>query len=354
MRYAHRWRELGSNRLLLVLAVNFLLALAAFLLGIYVLNVQAARRMVEITDAYVTRVILLCFCLYALVCGVIDYFTIIKPINELEEQLEQYKEIAAEAGNRVVLDRLDHLTVRSAFAYLNQQQQAVVRRNRSMEVRQMTTELHALQSQINPHFLYNALDSIRGLAYYHGIDEIAELTEALSRLFRNMISREGKMLTLRQEIENINNYVKIQLFRFSHNFTYSCDIQPAILDRYKILNMTLQPIVENAIMHGLERQIGMGSVRISGYVTERRMILSVTDNGAGISAEKVAELNQGFNMGANISAGGDSRHHAGIGLMTINRRIKLQFGDNYGLSIASTPGVNTTVEIVLPLIANVN
>lgn len=354
MKTSVAWRELGSRRVIAIICLNLAAPFLAFLLGNIVVSFQLANHIIsEAVTAYRNRIDILCMLLFALITGAVDHFMLVRPLREMEAQLHEYTDVAREAGDQIILDSLPRICIRSAFSQLVSRQKRIVSKNREIEQRQLSSELHALQSRINPHFLYNTLDSIRGLAYYHGIDEIAELTEALSQLFRNMISREGKMLTLRQELANIEDYIRIQRFRFNNNFSYRCEIDEDLLDRYRILNMTLQPIIENAIMHGLEKRIGMGEVVVRAYVTERRLVIRVSDNGAGIPEDKLRELNESFHVGASESSLNADPRHSGIGLTAINRRLKLQFGDKYGLHLSSTPLIDTTTELVLPLIANV-
>ena len=218
------------------------------------------------------------------------------------------------------------------------------------ENQMQTTELYALQTQINPHFLYNTLDSIRGYAVIHQVYEIADMTEALSKLFRSMIAKEGKLLRVKEEFESVKNYIAIQDFRFQHKFHYECEVEREIMEEYLIPNMSLQPLVENAIMHGLEQKMGMGIVRITGYVTEKRLVLNVWDNGIGISEKKLRILNERILNWRETESEKNRDDHTGIALMNINKRIKLQFGEEFGIYIMSTPEISTVTELTLPAI----
>ncbi len=353
MTQKHRLHELGSLRVGLLLLLGMVGITLFCIMGIMEYRYQLMHGIINESMAEsLPGMILLCAVLGIIIFGVINYFLIIRPIQKVEDLVDSYIQLATEADDRILLENADQLTIRIAFSRLVNREKLTVRVNKSLEREHLSNELHALQARINPHFLYNTLDCIRGLALLRDAWEIADLTEALAHLFRSMVLPEGKLLKLRQEVENIRDYVKIQKFRFNDNFEYICDINETLLDRYRILNMTLQPIVENAIMHGLEQKVGMGTVRVSATVSERRLLVMVEDNGVGISAEKVKALNNSFTMGVKFYSSGGNRRNNGIGLATINRRIKLKFGDKYGLHVASTPGVQTITEVVLPLIGN--
>ncbi|SHO44550.1 sensor histidine kinase [Anaerocolumna xylanovorans] len=211
-------------------------------------------------------------------------------------------------------------------------------------------EYLALQNQINPHFLYNTLEGIRSEALYAGITEVALMTEALSSFFRYTISNVEHMVTLEEELNNVKNYFIIQQFRFEDRLSISIDtgIEKEELLSAKIPKLTLQPVVENAIYHGLEEKIGKGIVRIKIESTGKRLIITISDNGLGMTEEKVIALNKKFRA---ISLDGmkqEDTTKSGIALMNVNSRIKLLFGDEYGLYIYSTQNEGTDVEITIP------
>ncbi|HHX73542.1 MAG TPA: sensor histidine kinase [Firmicutes bacterium] len=230
-----------------------------------------------------------------------------------------------------------------------------VNKQYSAEILKRQAEFSALQSQINPHFLYNTLEAIRGQALVEGIDEIAEMTEALSTLFRYSISRKGDLITLEEELSNVESYFVIQQYRFHNKFTFSIkydETEPEILDCI-IPKLTLQPIVENAVYHGLEPKIGTGKITIRITATEKRLIIRVSDDGVGMDQETLDLLNYRISKGLNWEQEQEQlpgQRHMGIALVNVNLRIRLLFGDLYGLSVSSTKGFGTEVEIVLPLV----
>lgn len=210
-------------------------------------------------------------------------------------------------------------------------------------------ELDALQSQINPHFLYNTLESIRGQAMVYGMSDIEEMTQALSNLFRYSISSQGDMVTLEKELNNIDNYLMIQQYRFNNKFVYEKNVDQDTLS-LQIPKLLLQPIIENAIHHGLETKEGKGTILISIYRTQKRLLVHVRDNGIGIPKEKLAAIN-GVLLNKN-SAENIDKAEMSIGLVNVNERIRLNFGQEYGLHIYSVQEVGTSVEFVLPCAEN--
>lgn len=211
----------------------------------------------------------------------------------------------------------------------------------------------ALQNQINPHFLYNTLEGIRGEALIAGLDSVAEMTEALATFFRYTISNVEHLVTLEDELKNIENYYIIQQYRFGERLNLSIEIDPEDeleVIKYKLPKLTLQPIVENSIYHGIEKKIGKGMLRIKIETTPKRLIITVSDNGLGMERERLVELNEKLNRSSFDYAKPESEAKGGIAIINVNSRIQLLFGEEYGLCIYSTHNVGTDVEITLPLI----
>lgn len=213
-------------------------------------------------------------------------------------------------------------------------------------------EYLALQNQINPHFLYNTLEGIRSEALIEGVDSIANMTEALATFFRYTISNMDRLVSLEDEIINVENYYKIQKFRFGEKLHFSIEFQidngKEIL-KAKIPKLTLQPIFENAIFHGVEQKMGRGILTLKVVVTSKRLIITISDNGIGIEEERVRKLNKKL-RGASLEHMKEDNNKVGIALLNVNNRIKLIFGDEYGIYVYSKIGAGTDVEITIPLI----
>lgn len=211
-------------------------------------------------------------------------------------------------------------------------------------------EYQILQSQINPHFLYNTLNSIKWMATIQGASGIAEMTTALARLLKNVSKGTAAMITLREELDLARDYFLIQQYRYGGSISLECSLSNDELYNCRIQRFTLQPIIENALFHGIEPKGQAGQITIhakestdsSGHLLR----ISITDNGVGMSRETIAKVLQGSE-----TASTDFFRH--VGIYNVNRRIQYEFGENYGISITSEPGVYTTMTITIPYITDV-
>lgn len=201
------------------------------------------------------------------------------------------------------------------------------------------SELNALQAQINPHFLYNTLDSIIWMAEGGNMKDVVLMTSSLAKLLRKSISNKNEMVTLEEEIEYTRSYLTIQKMRYVDKLEYEIDVEPAVM-RMEIVKLIIQPLVENAIYHGIKYKEGKGLIRITGGFADDQVILKVSDNGVGMSEE---ELSHVFDERVT-----DTRKN-GVGVLNVHRRIRLYYGGEYGLSFESGEGKGTCVSIHLPL-----
>ncbi|MDU6263126.1 MAG: histidine kinase [Anaerocolumna aminovalerica] len=211
-------------------------------------------------------------------------------------------------------------------------------------------EYLALQNQINPHFLYNTLEGIRSEALCAGMDGVANMTEALGTFFRYTISNVDHLVTLEDELYNIQNYYMIQQYRFGDRLNVSVEYEEEEKDVLMLLlpKLTLQPIVENSIYHGIERKIGKGNLRIKIQSTTDRLIIVISDDGLGIEKEQLDLLNKKLRSTYLEDVTQLKGKQGGIAIVNVNNRIKLLFGDEYGIYITSTIHVGTDVTITLP------
>lgn len=203
-------------------------------------------------------------------------------------------------------------------------------------------EIKLLQAQINPHFLYNTLESIYSIAKIKKVEEISEMASALSKFFRISLSGGKDSVTLKDAIELALNYLTIQNIRFNGKIDYNIEI-PRELMECIVPKLILQPIVENSIYHGLEKKKGEGMLAISAQAVNSDMLITVKDNGIGISENDLLELKRSIEN----DSFEDSKNFA---LKNINRQIKLKYGQDYGINIDSVEGEGTCVNVKLPII----
>lgn len=209
----------------------------------------------------------------------------------------------------------------------------------------------ALQNQINPHFLYNTLEAIRGDALSAGMRDIASITEALATFFRYTISNMDNLVSLEEELSNAENYFAIQNYRFGDRIRMQVTIEPgseSAVD-FMIPKLTLQPIIENAIIHGLEAQVGPGTVSVGIASDGGRLAIEVKDDGVGMSEEVLEGVGRRLVFPEALTNREEKPRNGGIALVNVNNRIKLLFGEQYGLRVSSIKGMGTTVEIQLPV-----
>lgn len=209
----------------------------------------------------------------------------------------------------------------------------------SFKLNQSEAEFKALASQINPHFLYNTLETIRMKAYVNDDRETADLVKKLGKFMRRCLEVKNGMVTLESELEFTRSYLELQAARFGDRVSYSiyCEVRRD----YKILPLIIQPIVENAFVHGIEGEKSNGKISIKIFYRGDNVMIEVSDNGQGISREKLRELLE--KLEKNDTSSGKS-----IGLTNVNKRIKMYHGEQYGLNVETVMGRGTTIRIVLP------
>ncbi len=211
-------------------------------------------------------------------------------------------------------------------------------------------EYKMLQSQINPHFLYNTLDSIRSEALKYNENEIANMIEKLSRFFRYSISSTGDFVKISEELNHINDYYYIQKFRFEDRLNLEIEIEEEELKECYIPKMTLQPLIENAITHGLENKLSPGLITIHIFGTKEKVYIQIKDNGVGIETDLLRNINEKLSS-SDIKFERLSRK-SGIALLNVNARLKMFFGHDFGLNVKSLINIGTTMEIIVPRVSD--
>lgn len=261
-----------------------------------------------------------------------------KPIRLLQEQMKQVEEGNFQAP--VTITGKDEIAdLGKSYNTMIQKIDQLMHQTVAEQEQKRKSELKALQAQINPHFLYNTLDSIIWMAEAGNTDEVVEMTSALANLFRTSISKGDEIIPIQVEIDNITSYLTIQKMRYQDKLTYHIDVDDNI-KKYKILKVVLQPLVENAILHGVKSKTTNGLIEIGAFETEDAVVFTVTDHGEGMTEEQLKNI---FAPKKNTVSRG-----SGIGVNNVNERIKLYFGEQYGLQFFSRYGEGTTVHVVIP------
>lgn len=221
-----------------------------------------------------------------------------------------------------------------------------------MDLNKRQAQYLALQNQINPHFLYNTLESIRGEALIAGMDNIADMTEALAKFFRYTITKVENLVSVEEELDNCETYFLIQKYRFGSrlklHILYEEESRESIMN-CRIPKLTLQPVLENSIIHGTELKIGTGNLKIQFEQTDKRLIIRISDDGVGMDEQTLAKLNRQLGRGGRALTDQEGKK-GGIALVNVNNRIHLLFGEEYGMHIYSIKGKGTDVEITLPIV----
>ena len=218
--------------------------------------------------------------------------------------------------------------------------QHLLRETEAMYNQRRNIEIDLLQSQVNPHFLYNTLDSIRWMAVIQKNPGIANITRSLSNLLKNIAKGTQDKIPLREELGLLNDYIAIQSVRYLETFTFENRVPEELYD-CRIVKLTLQPLVENAIFHGIEPTGECGTITLTGRAEGGDLYLCVEDDGAGIEPERLAGI-----LTTERKRSGSSMN--GIGIANVHKRLQLIYGRQYGLKVESEPGKYTRVTVHLP------
>ena len=302
----------------------------------YLDEVNATR---DRTLSSVLLTTLLCCAGVAVLIAVIFSQIITKPVKSLigamrgfEEHPENYRYSPAP------IHIAELQLISDSFGQMAWIVQSLMEKTRNEEALLRKTELKALQAQINPHFLYNTLDSIQWMCERGKNESAVRMVGALGKLFRISISRGHELIPIRDELKHVESYLIIQKYRYSDRFEYTFDVDES-LGGYLCSKITLQPLVENAIYHGIEPLIDDGEIIISVKPDGDDILMTVSDNGVGMTAEQVEGLLKK-----------ERSDSSGIGIKNVSDRIKIYFGDSYGVKVESEPDVGTKITVRIPKI----
>lgn len=267
--------------------------------------------------------------------------TITAPIYKLSKAMQLVKDGSFDLPKQVISGKKDELAfLANNFYTMTEQISFLMERIKEEEVAKRTAEFQVLQSQINPHFLYNTLDNLQWRAYDHNALELSEMIEALSDFFRISLSDGKEFISVIKEIEHVKSYLFIQQKRYEDilNFTISCDPD---VSEYVTIKLIVQPLVENALYHGIKPKLSHGTIAVRVLRKEDTIQIIVQDDGVGMSPPKLKTLLRSLEQDA---------PGKGYGLYNIHRRIQMVYGKEYGISITSEEQIGTTATIIIPAV----
>ena len=274
--------------------------------------------------------------LAALVSSIVISRALSRPLKGLSRAMRQFEKNADTFTYAPVGGAREVQELSESFGHMVVKIQHLMETVRREEINLRKTELKALQAQINPHFLYNTLDSIAWMCEQGRNDEAVQMVNALAQLFRISISRGHELIPIRSELRHAESYLKIQKHRYKNQFSYRFDVDESCLD-FLCNKITLQPIIENAIYHGINGLVDEGEIVITLRADGSDVVFTVADNGVGMEEEQIQAILRK-----------ERSDHTGIGIKNVNDRLKIYFGEGYGITIDSEPDVGTTVTIRMP------
>ena len=276
---------------------------------------------------------------------------VLRPYFKMESGIRLFLE--GYTTSNIVAENQVHLTPGEEL--MTQKLENIMNSAELLSMNKRQAQYLALQNQINPHFLYNTLESIRSEALLSGLLSVADMTEALASFFRYTISKVENLVSVEEELQNCETYFKIQRYRFGDRLqlTITCDEEEREeIYHCRLPKLTRQPILENSIIHGTECKMGTGHLKISLEHIGQRLVIRISDDGVGMDTATLADMNEKLQKSAKAFSAQESETKGGIALVNVNNRIHLLFGEEYGLHIYSMPGVGTDVEITLPAITS--
>ena len=263
---------------------------------------------------------------------------ITQPIQKLCESMEKVQEGDFSVSD-VVVDSANEIgSLTTSFNVMTHRIQDLMEQNTREQEAKRKSELKALQSQINPHFLYNTLDSIIWMAEGKKNEEVVLMTASLARLLRQSISNEDEVVSIGQEIEYARGYLTIQKMRYKDKMEYQIDVDPSILN-IPLIKLVLQPVIENAIYHGLKYKESKGFLLVRGFPKDGNAVLQVIDDGVGMDEETLEHIYEKHKVNYRSN---------GVGIYNVQKRLQLYYGNEYGITYESEVGKGTTATITIP------
>lgn len=260
------------------------------------------------------------------------------PIQKLRNSMAKVQEGDFSTEDLEIPSENEIGSLTQSFNVMTHRIQELMEENIHEQEQKRKSELKALQSQINPHFLYNTLDSIIWMAEGKKNEEVVLMTAALARLLRQSISNEDELVSIGQEVEYVRSYLTIQKMRYKDKLEFSIEVDPAITAN-QIIKLVLQPLTENAIYHGLKYKESKGLLIVRGYEKGEDVVLEIIDNGVGMDEETLAHIFEKHKV---------NYHSNGVGVYNVQKRLTLYYGHEYGITYRSKKGEGTIATIVIP------
>lgn len=266
---------------------------------------------------------------------------ITKPIRQLRDSMSMVEEGEFEKANVSITTQNEIGSLANSFNVMTERIHTLMEQNIYEQTQKRKNEMKALQAQINPHFLYNTLDSIIWMSEAGRNEEVVLMTSALARLLRQSISNDREQVTISEEVDYVKSYLTIQKMRYKDKLEYSIDVSPEI-SKVKIIKFALQPLVENAIYHGLKYKETKGNLILKGYKEGEKACIIIEDDGAGIPPEIKAHIFEEQKR---------EKGRKGVGAPNVQKRIQLYYGPEYGLTYKDREGGGTVVIVTVPLMS---
>lgn len=260
------------------------------------------------------------------------------PIQKLRDSMKKVQEGDFSVSDVVVDSKNEIGSLTKSFDVMTHKIQELMEQNVHEQEEKRKSELKALQSQINPHFLYNTLDSIIWMAEGKKNEEVVLMTASLARLLRQSISNEDEVVPIANEVEYARGYLTIQKMRYKDKLEFQIDVDPSIL-HIPLIKLVLQPIIENAIYHGLKYKESKGLLIVKGFMKDGNAVLQIIDDGVGMDEETLAHIYDRHKV---------NYHSNGVGVYNVQKRLKLYYGEDYGITYESEKGKGTTATITIP------
>lgn len=311
------------------------------------LSLNELYKQYGVSQKLIIYIALTCTTIFVLLSVILSSL-ITKPITELSRVMRKNKSLTF-VTTKKHLARTDEIGVLyTEYNNMIRDIDDYIKESYQNKLITLDSQMKALEAQINSHFLYNTLESIHSIAEIEDVESIAVMTKALGDMFRYSIKTDSELVAVEDELAHVNNYLSIQKIRFEDKIDFRFYIQDGV-SSLRILKLILQPVIENALYHGLEKTASRGSITVTAYTSDNRIVFEVEDDGVGMSQEQLNEIRSLLGEPPKFQELGQ-RNKRSIGLKNVHSRIALYYGPEYGISLESVQDKGTKVKIRVPKI----